>query len=97
MLINLLKLYASWLPWRRLVHLRGCELSFTPMHHAHLIVSDARYRDTVLSDLAESPRPVIVQLAANEGALFARLRNSRFTCFELPHQCYVILEFLNAS
>ena len=56
----------SWAPFRQLVHARGCDLSYTPMAHARLIVNDEKYRKNMIEDLAASPRPVIAQLAANE-------------------------------
>ena len=46
----------SWLPWRRLVHNRNCHLSYTPMHHAALIVSNENYRNNVIKDLQDSPK-----------------------------------------
>ena len=56
----------SWCPFRQLVHQRGVGLSFTPMAHARLVVEDEKYRANLIADLDQSPRPVIVQLAANE-------------------------------
>ena len=44
----------SWLPFRKLVHKRGVELSFTPMAHAKLIVEDEKYRKNILADLEDS-------------------------------------------
>ena len=56
----------SWCPFRHLVHQRGVGLSFTPMAHARLVVEDVKYRTNIIDDLIDSPRPVVVQLAANE-------------------------------
>ncbi len=44
----------SWLPFRRLVHDRGVQLSFTPMFHAKLLIEDANYRDNIIKDLQDS-------------------------------------------
>lgn len=62
----------SWLPFRRLVHDRGVQLSFTPMFHAKLLIEDDNYRDNIIKDLQDSPRPVITQLAANDVTYFSQ-------------------------
>ena len=51
----------SWAPFRHLVASRGVHLAYAPMAHAHLIVSDAKYRERIITDLDHSPIPVFAQ------------------------------------
>ena len=61
----------SWLPFRRFVHQQGVQLSYTPMVHAKLLLTDEKYLQQLISDLSDSPRPVIVQMASNKPSEFA--------------------------
>ncbi len=58
--------------FRLLVRRHGCDLCYTPMLHADLVVRDAAYRrDHVPDDACAEDRPLIAQLGGGDPATLA--------------------------